>query len=762
MIDYLKPNYANRPGIARGITPYALDVKSLIAPDVAIITPYFNTGEIFFETVQSLLSQSFQNWEWIIVDDGSTDEASIQRLDQVGKMDSRIKTYHQSNSGPSAARNHAFAKSSARYVCILDSDDLLEPTYIEKCIWFLESNKEFGFCNSFSVVFGESEYLWQLGFERGREHLKANSGPPISVVRREVFAADGGFDESITFGHEDWAFWLARAKAGHWGFTIQEYLQWYRKNSGGRFEQIMRAGETNAQFEAAVALKFADLEQHFPAPVRRHPQPYECLDQSIEIENPLFKPENKRSFLFLIPWMVTGGADRVNLDLVEGLVAGGHHVSIGATLQADHRWSHEFSRFTSDIFILPNFLSPSDFPRFLVYLIRSRKIDTVLITGSTIGYQLLPYLRAMCPEVVFVDMSHVEELHWLNGGHPRFGAGYQDALDLNIVTTQHLADWMATRGADKERIRVMYTGIRRFRAQDRQHIENDLRRELNVPEGVPVIVFAGRMCDQKRPLLLADILTRLRDQGSSFHAVVIGDGELRTAYLAKIALGRMDTRVTSIPSVSHEKWLQILCIADVLLMPSQYEGISVALLEAMASGVVPVVARVGGQPEIVTGDVGFAIDPAADQVSSYADAIARVLGDDELSRRLSAACVDACSIRFSWEKMIERFLSIIESAHQWHLATPRVTLTPTLGLELASMAMEYRRLSEAVDWLWHRQSPGVTSANQSLTAEAKAMMNLAIKLSEARVFKIMLTNPVGRKLAAWIYRQTISRKSVTG
>lgn len=757
MIDFLNPDFKSGPDCGRNFPAYALRSDANVVPDISILTPYFNTEEIFFETVKSIFSQSFQNWEWIIVDDGSTDDASILRLSEVAQMDARVKVFRQSNRGPSAARNHAFSASTARYVCIIDSDDLLEPTYFEKCLWFLESNIEFGFCNSYSVVFGDSQYLWKLGFERGAEHTKANSGPPISVLRREVFSANGGFDEAITFGHEDWDFWLSRAQAGHWGHTIPEYLQWYRKRGAGRFEQVMRSGEVNAKFESFIAHKYRGLDKCFPLPCRKHPSPYENLNHISTLKNPLAKGANVRSFLFLIPWMVTGGADRVNLDIVEGLVNRGHHVGICATLEAEHRWMHEFSKFTSDIFILPHVVAPSDYPRFLIYLIKSRAVDTVLISGSMVGYHLLPYLRSVCPDVAFIDMCHVEELHWLNGGHPRFATGYQGALDLNIVTTRHLANWMVSRGAAAERIEVMYTGIRCSQAQYSDTLGTELRSELKVPDGVPVIVFAGRMCEQKRPLLLGDILTRLRDQGVVYHAIVIGDGELRNDFLGKIVSNKLEGVVTAVSSVSHEKWLQVLRIADVLLMPSQYEGISVALLEAMASGVVPVVARVGGQPEIVTDEVGFAVDQAQDQVASYSEAIGRVLGDDELRERLSVACVDVCSHRFSWTKMIDRFLLLADTAHHFRVTEPRVSVSPALGLELASMALEYKRLSEAVDWLWHRQLPGDSAGVSVVSPEAKAFVNVAAKFTSTRIFRMVTSHKKLRKIAVYVYRSIFSK-----
>jgi glycosyltransferase involved in cell wall biosynthesis len=300
----------------------------------------------------------------------------------------------QENAGTAAARNTGFHHSKGRYICLLDHDDMLEPTYLEKCVWFLDSNPEFAFCNSYSVVFGEQEFLWTTGFERGKAFLQANSGPPISVIRHTAFEECGGFDASIRVLYEDWDFWLAMAKAGHWGYTIKEFLQWYRKLGSGRYEQILQSGYVNDEFAEAMKRKYAGIDKHYPAPTRRHSQPYETIEAHSLVCNPLVANSIGRRIMFIVAWMVAGGADRVNLDLIEGLTAKGHDVTICATLTADHRWEHQFSRFTPDIFVLPNILRVSDYPRFLAYLIQSRKIDTVVITGSTIGYHLLPYLKA--------------------------------------------------------------------------------------------------------------------------------------------------------------------------------------------------------------------------------------------------------------------------------------------------------------------------------------------------------------------------------
>ena len=121
-----------------------------------------------------------------------------------------------------------------------------------------------------------------------------------------------------------------------------------------------------------------------------------------------------------------------------------------------------------------------EFRRLIIILIRSRERDTRRYTGSTLGYPRLPYLLAFCESVTFFDLCHVEEPHWLNGGHPRFGAGYQDALDLNLVTTAHLREWMVGRGAERQRISVCHSGIDAASYVDAGAIRTRVRAELDL------------------------------------------------------------------------------------------------------------------------------------------------------------------------------------------------------------------------------------------------------------------------------------------
>ena len=104
---------------------------------ISIIVPCYNGEEFLGETLDCLQKQTIEDWECVIVNDGSTDN-SIKILREYETKDSRYKVIDKENEGPSVARNVAIAASSGKYILPLDADDLIAPTYAEKAIEYLE------------------------------------------------------------------------------------------------------------------------------------------------------------------------------------------------------------------------------------------------------------------------------------------------------------------------------------------------------------------------------------------------------------------------------------------------------------------------------------------------------------------------------------------------------------------------------------------------------------------------------------------------
>ena len=107
---------------------------------ISIITPSYNSKRFIKATIESVLSQTYENWEMIIVDDVSPDDSN-EIIEEYCKQDSRIKLIKlEKNSGPAVARNRAIEKAKGRYIAFLDADDLWHPEKLEKQIDFMEKN----------------------------------------------------------------------------------------------------------------------------------------------------------------------------------------------------------------------------------------------------------------------------------------------------------------------------------------------------------------------------------------------------------------------------------------------------------------------------------------------------------------------------------------------------------------------------------------------------------------------------------------------
>ena len=700
MIDPDRPDYDNTPASdRRPAFDYEL-ADAPCAPCVSIVTPFYNTGAVFHETARTVLRQSLQCWEWIIVNDASTDPVSLEILGQYRRGDARIRVLDlPENRGLAGARNAGFRAARTPYVLQLDSDDLLEPTAAEKWWWCLESYPEYAFAKGYCVGFGAQEYTWTGGFHEGKAFLDSNRVDATSLIRTSVHEAVGGYDEANRGGLEDWAFWLKCASHGSWGTTIPEYLDWYRRRD--------RHGETWAnwdgaageqRFRTALKERFPRLwKGGFPQVTPRHHMPNESLADHVPAGNRLVK--RKRRVLMVLPWLTMGGADKFNLDLVSGLVQRQWEVTIVTTLPGDHSWLPLFAAHTPDVFPLHHFLRLTDYPRFLRYIMESRAPDVVLVSNSELGYLLLPYLRAHAPDTAFVDFCHMEEEHWKNGGFPHFSVQYQSGLDLSITASTHLKQWMGKRGGDEERIVVRHLGVRLPSDSRVAAVRAATRQRLGISDDVPILLYAERLCEQKQPLVFAETMLRLAREGEVFVALVAGDGPDEARLRKFIASNRLDAHVRLLGKQPPDIVADLMSAADVCFLPSKHEGIALVAYEAMAHGCLVVSTDVGGQRELVTPECGVLLPPDS-EASDFAGALSTFLRDR--SRRLDLQRHARARIeqQFGRDTMIGGMEAALERAQHHARTDPRAPVPLSVGRICAAQAIEYCRLYAVADRLW--------------------------------------------------------------
>ena len=122
-----------------------MQINTKKRPIVSIIMAAYNAEKYIVEAIESVLFQTYSNWELIITDDFSNDETS-KIIDEYKKKDNRIKSIRlDKNSGQAIARNKAIEKSLGKYLAILDADDIALPNRLITQVEFLESNKDIDF-----------------------------------------------------------------------------------------------------------------------------------------------------------------------------------------------------------------------------------------------------------------------------------------------------------------------------------------------------------------------------------------------------------------------------------------------------------------------------------------------------------------------------------------------------------------------------------------------------------------------------------------
>lgn len=440
--------------------------------------------------------------------------------------------------------------------------------------------------------------------------------------------------------------------------------------------------------------------------------PFETIRLGQPFRNPLDKPAGTRRVLLMLSWLDVGGVEKFSLDLVGQLLDRRHQVSICTTVEGDHPWFPLFARLTPDVFHLPAFLRPADFPRFVLYLIESRGIDVVLVSNSYLAYQLLPFLRSRCPDVAFVDYVHMEVEHWRNGGFARASVAYQELLDLTIVSAEHLRRWMVDRGGAADRIEVCHTNVETELWNPARFCIEDIRRGLAIPDDVPIILYAGRIVPQKRPRLFAEVIRRLaQTEGLAFACVVAGEGGELPALRHLVTEHGLEDLVRFVGTVTPERMQALQAAADVFLLPSLFEGLSLALYEAMAMETVPVAADVGGQRELVTRECGILIPRGDDEVDRYVSAVRGLIQAPTLRRQMAVAGRARVARHFTIEMMGERMVALLDRAVASSRGSSRPPVGEGLGLECATLAIECLRLERECE------TNGGRAAEATATAE---------------------------------------------
>jgi glycosyltransferase involved in cell wall biosynthesis len=651
--------------------------KRMWRPLISIIIPFYNAARYLTETLASLKQQTTQDFEIILVNDGSDDPESLRLLDRLRTSD--IQVIDCPRGGPAAARNAGASLARAELIMFLDSDDLLDRGALEKLCWFIALQPNLAFVYSGVVHFGDIEAIVYDEFDGARLH-KENFLTVNCVMRRDIYLELGGMDTSLTENHEDYDFWLRLVERGYAGRLFREPLFLYRRRSAGRSAQLVKAVGVGAErlAQSVVTRHVADRERNgLPRLVSRAPQPrasetdpiLEEVQLAMDATTPntlprgqyrrpnlpnIFCPQRwnaeKTSILYFVPSFGVGGAEAFDLRIMSCLPKEYYSVIVVGCELSEGQWYEEFKASADEIYSLEK-MAPDQTGRkaFLRYLMIAKCVDIVFNRNTYYGYELVEQWPLVSRQVRFVDMLH---LHAFGKDWVRESAPYHEKIDLRYVTSEDLPEYAAKEyHLRPDRFRLLDYGFEPQELPDEATCiarRNVIREKWKLPSDAFVVGFIGRLSDQKDPIRWLSIAAEIAQRRPGAIFLVIGSGELMDqAKKAAESLGL----ARDVVFTDYQRDAVDYCAAmDVMMLTSKYEGLPLVVLHALVQGTPVISSDVGGLSWWLTGHAGRVL-PLNAANSAYAEAVLEIGRNRASAPSSTADCRERTRKRFAKDRM---------------------------------------------------------------------------------------------------------------
>ena len=597
-------------------------------PLLSVIIPFYNRGDTIEETIRSLKNQTFTNFEVILVDDGSTDPASIQKAKEIDKSKALSSVIYQKNQGVAAARNNGINASAGKYIVCLDSDDLLEPTYIEKCLLLMEARPDISLVTSYADMFG---VISRLEPKQPYDPITLYSDNMVitaAAYTKEAWRLTGGYKSGI--GYEDWEFWINMAENGFWGRVLPEPLFRYRTATESRYVDDKRAHWDNMQRIKMLHPNYRRNVKKLLSKNRLHKLLMEPRSAFINLASKKGYPSkpDRKNILMVLPWMTFGGAETLILNFCQE-IKDTFNISFVTGLESKNEWEYKFQEITPNIYHLANLFDTKElWVEFIVNYVKTRDIDTLHIIHTDVVFDILPKIKQRCPGLRVIVTMFNDRV-----GHFKKSIESEKYVDTYVSDNSKVARSYKEGLTVDRQITVIPNGINSVdKFNPDKYNRDEERTRLGLNKDDIAVFFIGRLSEEKNPDVFLKVAKNIVQSDKSHHTkfFVVGDGVMRETVDKLIkSIGSED--VTNLGYQSDIP--KYLSTADIFILPSSIEGFPLSILEAMAMKVAVIASDVGCVSEVVTtGADGFVTTPAS--ATEMTELVRQLSQDRELLRRI--------------------------------------------------------------------------------------------------------------------------------
>jgi glycosyltransferase involved in cell wall biosynthesis/2-polyprenyl-3-methyl-5-hydroxy-6-metoxy-1,4-benzoquinol methylase len=610
-------------------------------PLVSVIVPYYNRADVIDDTLYSLTQQTLTDFEIIIVDDGSKDKASIKKLNRLEKDGYPATFIRQKNGGVANARNNGIRAAQGKYIVCLDSDDILDPTYLEKTAAVLETNPDASVATTYMEVFGVlSEKFTHTQYDPLGLYDN-NMVITAAMFKKHAWEVSGGYKSGI--GYEDWEFWLNLAENGFWAIQIPEYLFRYRTSMQSRYIEDKDLHWKNLKL---IRTLHNNYKTKVKTLLRKRQQVHHISTVETAMTNLFRKSASivpaKKNILITIPWMTFGGAETLIYNFCRE-IKDDYNITFVTGLVSENEWEYKFKEISKSIYHLPNlFVEEALYLEYISHQISQKHIDILHIIHNGFTFDMLESLKLRHPKLRVILTLFNDRAAYFNQS-----LDFEPFIDTytsdNVAVIKHYED-MLKNSAD---LRVIPNGINSIdEFNPAIYNRTEMRQTLGLQAGDTAIFYVGRLSEEKNPDVFVNVAKNVienKKHGKNAKFFIIGDGKMQGEILDLIA----EVGSSQIQYLGYQsKIAQHLSAADVFILPSSIEGFPLSILEAMAMKVVVIASKVGAVPDVIeSGRNGFIVTPGS--VKEIYQIVERLLSNNKLLVSVKKESRDTVDAKYS-------------------------------------------------------------------------------------------------------------------
>ena len=363
-----------------------------------------------------------------------------------------------------------------------------------------------------------------------------------------------------------------------------------------------------------------------------------------------------------------GGADQFNFDLISRLDKSKYDITIISTEPAVNTYRQAFEDYAT-VYDLSTFLDQKYWVAFINYIIEKNNINIILNTNSEFGYGMLPYLKAKHQNIPIIDYVHMEEWYNRNGGYSRDSSGVASVLDKTLVCNENSRKILIDHfGRNEKEVETVYIGVDEKKFDPSKYDRDKLKEKYNLPKDKYIMSFICRISEQKRPMLLLEVIKKLKETRDDFVVLIIGDGNLLNKM--KSTAKKYNLLNNMIFMGRTNKTDEIYDVSDLTINCSIKEGLALTAYESLAMGVPVVSSDVGGQKELIDENTGvivpcmqeeediFDFNYSEEEVQNYVDAINKILAN---LKKYKQNCRKKILNGFTIDQMVIRMSNILKN-----------------------------------------------------------------------------------------------------